>query len=72
MQLCAGLLSSEGEHGVAYDIQAARLPQDTMRVRPADLIDNYHIRRGCEWMCDSGAGDYHEDFLQGDIIGAEG
>jgi hypothetical protein len=24
------------------------------------------------WICDTGAGDYHEDSLPGDIIGAEG
>ena len=35
-------------------------------------IDDYDIRRGCVEMCDPGAGDFHEDSLQGDIIGAEG
>jgi hypothetical protein len=43
-----------------------------MYVRPAYLIDNYHIRKVCVWMCYPGAGDYHEDSLSGDIIGAEG
>jgi hypothetical protein len=41
-----------------------------MCVRPADLIDNYDIQRGCVRMFNPGAGDYHEDSLQGDIIGA--
>jgi hypothetical protein len=40
-------------------------------LQPADLIDNYDIRRVCVGMCDPGAGDYHEDSLPGDIIGAE-
>jgi hypothetical protein len=49
MQLCAGPPSSEGERGGAYHLQAARLPQDTMCVRPAlaDLIDNHQIRGVC-------------------------
>ena len=59
-------------YGGVYDSQAARVPQDTMCVRPEDLIDNYDIRRGCVRMCDPGAGDYHEDSLPGDIIRAEG
>ncbi len=41
MQLRAGPASSEGEHVRAYNIQVAT------GVRPADLIDNYQIRRGC-------------------------
>ena len=40
-----------------------------MCVRPADLIANYQIRRGCVWMCDPGAGDYQKVSLPGDIIG---
>jgi hypothetical protein len=71
MQLCAEPPSSEGGTE-APDLQTARVPQDTMCVRPADLIDNYDIQRGCVRMCDPGAGDYHEDSLPGDIIGAEG
>ena len=35
-------------------------------------IDDFDIRRVCVGMCDPGAGDYHEDSLPGDIIGAEG
>jgi hypothetical protein len=40
-------------------------------VRPADLIDNYQIRRGREWICYPGAGDYHKDSLPGYIMCAE-
>jgi hypothetical protein len=61
--LCAGPLSCGGEHGGAYDFQAARVPKDTMCVRSEDLINNYQIRRGCGWMCDTGASGYHEDCL---------
>ncbi len=60
-----------GYRGV-YDFQDARVPQDTMCARPANLMDNYNIQRVCVGMCNSGAGDYHEDSLQGDIMGAEG
>ncbi len=60
------------EHGGAYDIHFARVPQEIMCVRPADLIDNYQIQRGCVWMCDPGAGDYHDGSLPRDIIGAKG
>ena len=35
-------------------------------------IDDFDIRRGYVGMSDPGAGDYHEDSLSGDIIGAEG
>ena len=35
-------------------------------------IDDFDIRRVCVGMCNPGAGDYHEDSLSGDIIGAEG
>ncbi len=43
-----------------------------MCIRPADLIDNYDIRRVCVTMCNPGAGDYHENSLPGDIISADG
>jgi hypothetical protein len=71
MQLCTEPPSPRGEHGGVYGFQAARLLQDTMCARPADLIDNYDIRRVCVRMCDPGAGGHHEDSLSGDI-GAEG
>ena len=35
-------------------------------------IDDFDIRRGGVGMYDPGAGDYHDDSLSGDIIGAEG
>ena len=35
-------------------------------------IDDFDIRRGCVEIDDPGAGDYHDDSLSGDIIGAEG
>jgi hypothetical protein len=72
MQLCAEPPSFEGGCGGVYDFQAARVPQDIMCVRPADLIDNYDIRRGVVWIRDPGAGDFLEDSLLDDIIGAEG
>ncbi len=61
MQLHAGPPSSEGEHTLAYEIQAARVPRDNMCVRPADLIASYQIRKGCVLMCDPGADDYYHD-----------
>ena len=72
MQLCAEPPSSEGGHGGVYDDQAARRTTRSHGLQPADLIDDFDIRRGCVRMCDPGAGDYHEDSLPGDIIGAEG
>ena len=71
MQLCAEQPSSEGGHRGVCDDQAARRTTRPHGLQPADLIDNYDIRRGCVRMCDPGAGDYHEDSLPGDIIGAE-
>ncbi len=53
LQLCVEPPSSKGEHGGFYDLQAARPPQDTIRIRPADLIDNDNIRRGCVGKCNS-------------------
>ncbi len=72
MQLCWGPPSSEGGHWRVYGYQAASLLQDTVCVRPADLINNYDIRRGCLGMCYPGTVDYHEDSLSGNIICAEG
>ena len=76
MQLCTEPPSSEGGHGLGgvYDDQAARRTTGPHGLRPADLIDDFDIRRGCVGMCDPGAGDYHEDSLSDDIIGpgAEG
>jgi hypothetical protein len=43
MQLCSEQPISKEEHGGAYDLQAARLSQDAMPVRPKDLIDNCQI-----------------------------
>ena len=37
----------------------------------ADLINDYYVLSVCVGMCDPGAGDYHENFLSGNIIGAE-
>ena len=72
MQLCAEPPSSEGGHGGVYGYQAARITTRPHGLQPADLIDDFDIRRGCVRMWDPGAGDYHEDSLPGDIIGAEG
>ena len=72
MQRCAEPPSSEGGHGGVYDDQAARRTTKPHGLQPADLIDDFDIRRGGVRMCDPGAGDYHEDSLSGDIIGAEG
>ena len=72
MQLCAEPPSSEGGLlGVCND-KAARKTTWHHELQPADLIDNYDIRRECVGMCNLGAGDFHEDPLPGDIIGAEG
>ena len=71
MQLCAEPPSSEGWHGGVYDDQAASRNTKPHGLQPADLIDNYDIRRGCVGISYPGAGDYHEDSLSGDI-GAEG
>ena len=74
MQLCAEPPSSEGGHGPGgvYDDPAARRTTRPHGLQPADLIDDFAIRMVCVRMCDSGAGDCHEDSLSGDIIGAEG
>ena len=47
-------------------------PRDTVSYHQQTGIDDFDIRRGCLGMCYPGAGDYHEDSLPGDIIGAEG
>ena len=40
-------------------------------LQPADLTAIYDIQGGVG-KCEPGAGDYHEDSLSGDIIGAKG
>ena len=55
MQPCAEPPSSEGGHGGIYDDQAARRTTRPHGLRPADVIDNYDIRRGCVGMCNPGA-----------------
>ena len=45
MQLCAEQPCSKGEHGGVYDDQAARRTTRHHGFQPADLIDNYDIRR---------------------------
>ena len=47
-------------------------PSFSVSIHQQTGIDDYDIRRGGVGMCDPGAGDYHEDSLPGDIIGAEG
>jgi hypothetical protein len=71
MQLYAGPPSSKGGHGGAYSFQAARLLQDTMCIRPADLIKDYDIRRGDVGRCNPVAGDYSEVSFSGNIICSE-
>ena len=49
-------------------------PSFSVRYHQQTGIDDFDIRRGCVGMYDPGpgAGDYHDDSLSGDIIGAEG
>ena len=47
-------------------------PRFSVSIHQQTWINDLDIRRGCVGMCDPGAGDYHEDSLPGDIIGAEG
>jgi hypothetical protein len=65
MQLRAGTGELRRGARVSLRHSSAIIPRDKMCVRPADLIADYQIRRGCGRMCNPGAGDFHDGFPTG-------
>jgi hypothetical protein len=64
MQLRAGTGELQREERASLRHSSCNNTKE-MCVRPADLIADFQIQRGCERMCDPGAGDYHDGFPTG-------
>jgi hypothetical protein len=65
VQLRAGPSSSEGEHVRDYDIQAAIVPRTTCVSDQQTRSTTTRSEWGVVWICDTGAGDYHDGFPTG-------